>query len=125
MISIWAERARSLALKPRRLLLCLAFFGATACRAQSREHERKLTELDKEYLAPEAPRANERRHKCAGMDQLATLKGEWVRTLQQVSIWSMRMSVGIIIFADAQTLHLMRVLAAVCRSSIQTTAIRA
>ncbi len=81
MRSILEQGARSSASKRRRLLFCLVFFGAAACRAQLREHERRLTELDKEYLAPEAPTANARRQKCAGIEQLATLKGEWVRFL--------------------------------------------
>ena len=85
MRSVWEGRARSSALKPRQLFFCLVFFGAAACRAESREHERRLTELDKEYLAPEAPISNARRQKCAGIEQLAPLKGEWVRSLYNVS----------------------------------------
>ena len=85
MRSILDERVRSPSLKARQLFLCLVFLGAAACRAQLREHERRLTELDKEYLAPEAPISNARRQKCAGIEQMAPLKGEWVRSLYQSS----------------------------------------
>ena len=79
MESIWAHTGRSWAVQPRQLLLCILLFAAAESRADLREHERRLTEIDKEYLAPEVHRTNESRRKCAGVGQFATLKGEWVR----------------------------------------------
>ena len=72
-----ASRARAWVQLWRGLFLVLLATGN--CKADLHEHERRLTEVDAKYLALEEHRPSGRREKCAGIEQLATLKGEWVR----------------------------------------------
>jgi len=74
MDSLWARDGRSQANLPR----CLVFYLLLSAAAEGRPDERLLTEVDKEYIAPGVPIANELRQKCHGIGQFEPLKGEWV-----------------------------------------------
>ena len=61
------------------LLLLWLVLAAAAENREPTENEKWATQMNLEYMSPGEPVRNKPRHKCSGMSQLETLKGEWVR----------------------------------------------
>ena len=61
------------------LLLLWLVLAAAAENREPTESEKWATQNNLEYMSLGEPIRNKPRHKCSGMSQLETLKGEWVR----------------------------------------------